>query len=323
LILALGVLTFLIFSPFIGYLLGSLILGFVLYPLQKRLRVKTSPRISAGILIVLTMLLIVLPLFFVGTAVIDDAVRLSEDIDDIGFIDVTSFEDFIEQHTGVDVDILETVDQAVRGFAGLLLGNISLIVTVAVEAALGITLMLFVLYYLLKDGEEFVQWLKATTPMPREIQDDLYRRVNKNTWAVIKGHVFVAILQGVVAGIGLAVAGVPNYFFWTFIMILLAFIPIIGTIIVWLPASAYLFLVGEPFWGTFLFLYGLLVVSFTDNIFRPIVVERGADLHPAVILIGVLGGVYIFGATGLFIGPIVIGVFKSTLTVFRNHYKEL
>jgi len=184
-------------------------------------------------------------------------------------------------------------------------------------------LLIFLLYYLLKDGEKFVKWLRDTTPLPSDIQNQLYARVNKTTWAVIKGHVLVAVVQGLIAGLGLAITGVPNYAFWTFIMVILGFIPIIGTVVVWLPAAAYLFAIDRSAAAIFLFLYGMVIVGLTDNILRPIAVDRGSNLHPAVIIIGVIGGVYIFGAAGLFIGPIILGIFKAVLLVFKNNYEDL
>lgn len=322
-IAVLGVISFLLVRPFLGYLLGSIILAFILHPLQKKTRSLVGETISAFLLVVFSVLMVVVPLLFIGAAVLEDARQLSDTINDTQVVDIGSIEEMIEGYTGREVDIQESIRATVDRFTGVALGNLSQLLGMVVEASLGFTLMLFVLYYLLKDGEGVVKWMKETTPMPRDIQESLYSRVNDTTWAVIKGHVLVAVIQGLVAGVGLAVAGIPNYFFWTFIMVLLGFIPIIGTIVVWLPASIYLMLIGRTGPGMFLMVYGFLVVSFTDNIFRPLAVERGADLHPAAILIGVLGGVYLFGAAGLFIGPIIIGVLKSVLLVFRNNYEDL
>lgn len=106
-------------------------------------------------------------------------------------------------------------------------------------------------------------------------------------------------------------------------MVLLSFLPIVGPFIVWGPAVAYLASIGSIFEALFLAAYGLTVVGLTDNIMGPLVVDKSSELHPAVIIIGVLGGVYLFGAPGLFIGPIILGVLRSTLVVFRNNYSEL
>ena len=319
----LSLVTFMMVEPLLGYFLGAIILGFVMHPMQKKLRTVVGPRISSFILVIFGILLVVLPILGIGAAVIEDATNLAEDLEESDAINTSEIEQRIHQYSGQNIDIESTLDSMVRTFTDTTLGGVSQIVSTLAEISIGITLLIFLLYYFLKDGEKFVRWFRETTPLPSEIQDRLYARVNKTTWAVIKGHVLVAVVQGLVAGIGLAVTGVPNFAFWTFIMVILGFIPIIGTVIVWLPASIYLFLIDRPAAAIFLFIYGAVIVSLTDNILRPIAVDRGSNLHPAVIIVGVIGGVYIFGAAGLFIGPILLGIFKSILLVFKNNYQDL
>lgn len=319
----LSLVAFMMVEPLLGYFLGALILGFVMHPMHKKLRSTLGDRISAFVLVIFGILVVVLPILGIGAAVIEDAGDLADDLRESENIDTAQLEQRIKEYTGQDFDIEASVETGLRKFTNTTVGGVSQIVTKLAEATIGITLLLFLLYYLLKDGEKFVKWIKDVTPLPMDIQDRLYSRVNRTTWAVIKGHVLVAVVQGLVAGLGLAVTGVPNYAFWTFIMVILGFIPIIGTIVVWLPAVAYLFVIGSTAAGMFLLIYGLVVVSLTDNILRPIAVDRGSNLHPAVIIIGVIGGVYIFGAVGLFIGPIILGIYKAIFLVFKNNYEDL
>lgn len=319
----LSLVTFMMVKPLLGYFLGAIILGFMMYPMQKRLRNVLGDRISAFVLVIFGILVVVLPILGIGAAVIEDAGDLAQDLEESRAINTTQIELRIKEYTGQDLDIEASLDSMIRTFIQTTLGGVSQIVTTLTEIAIGITLLIFLLYYFLKDGGKFVKWLREITPLPSDIQDQLYARVNKTTWAVIKGHVLVAVVQGLVAGLGLAITGVPNYAFWTFIMVVLGFIPIIGTVVVWLPASVYLFVIDRAPAAIFLFLYGLIVVGLTDNILRPLAVDRGSNLHPAVIIIGVIGGVYIFGAAGLFIGPILLGIFKAILLVFKNNYEDL
>ncbi len=323
LIALLSFVTFMMVQPLLGYFLGAIILGFMMHPMQKKLRKVVSDRVSAFLLVIFGILVVVLPILGIGAAVIEDATNLAEDLEESETINTTQIEETVRGYTGQDFDIEASLDSVVQTFTQTTLGGVSQIVTTLAEIAIGVTLLVFLLYYILKDGERFVKWVRDTTPLPSDIQKQLYARVNKTTWAVIKGHVLVAVVQGLVAGLGLAITGVPNYAFWTFIMVILGFIPIIGTVVVWLPAAAYLFAINQSAAAIFLFLYGTVVVGLTDNILRPIAVDRGSNLHPAVIIIGVIGGVYIFGAAGLFIGPIMLGIFKAILLVFKNNYEDL
>ena len=319
----LGFIAFLMVKPLLGYFLGALILGFVMHPLQRRLRKVFGDRISAFMVVIIGILLVVVPVVVVSAAVLEDATNLTQDVNQTDLINTTEIEQQIRDYTGQEVDIEQNISAALGRFTNVTLGGVSQLVSVLAEITIGLTLLIFLLYYLLKDGEKLVKWLKEATPLPDEIQESLYERVETTTWAVIKGHVLVAVVQGLVAGLGLALTGVPNYAFWTFIMVILGFIPILGTILVWLPAAVYLFMMGRVPAAIFLAIYGFTVVSLTDNILRPLAVDRGSNLHPAVIIIGVIGGVYLFGAAGLFIGPIALGIFKAVLLVFKNHYEDL
>lgn len=323
LILVLGFITFLMIEPFTGFVLIAVILSFVSYPLYKRLEPYIGPHLSSGLVLTLTILLAVVPFIFVSLVVIEDATQLSQDLNESELVNVTRAEDFIKEHTGQDIALSDLSNNFFSNFSDITFGGVSELFSAVTHFSIGIFFMIFLIFYFLKDGATLVSWIKGVTPMPDDLQDMLYHRVEKTTWAVVKGHVLVAIIQGIIAGAGLVVTGVPNWGFWTFMMIILAFIPIIGTVLVWGPASIYLFLTGQPSAAILLSIYGFLIVNLVDNFLRPLIVDRGADLHPAVILVGVIGGIYVFGIAGLFVGPIVIGVFKSALIVFKNHYDEL
>ncbi|MFB6115700.1 MAG: AI-2E family transporter [Candidatus Nanohalobium sp.] len=311
-------------QPFLGYLLGTLMVAFVLYPVHQKLSPKIGERASAFLLIILTLVVAIIPFALAVNAVIDDARDLTGNLNQSELvIDTGIIEDKIKELTGRSIDIEAQLESALNTFISTTIGNVSTVLDIVTNLAIGLSLSFFILYYLLKDGKALKDWVMDTTPMPMEIQKKLYKKTNKTTWAVVKGHVAVAIIQGSVAGLGLYATGIGNSAFWTFVMILLAFIPIVGAFLVWGPAGAYLFLTGKPAAGTFLLIWGTVVVGLTDNFLRPLLVDRSSELHPGIILIGVIGGVYVFGAAGIFMGPIAFGVLKSVLEVFKNNYDEL
>ncbi|MFB6144567.1 MAG: AI-2E family transporter [Candidatus Nanohaloarchaea archaeon] len=133
-------------------------------------------------------------------------------------------------------------------------------------------------------------------------QEMLHRSTSESVWAVVKGHVLMAFAQGILAGIGLYVFGIENVLFWTFMMILLGFIPMVGAAIVWLPAALYLFFTGEPVAGGLLIAYGAIIVGGADNFLRPMLVDDDADIHSFFIILGLIGGLSLFGPVGIFIG---------------------
>jgi len=319
----LGILAYLMVRPFLGYFLAAVLLAFMLHPLYRAIRPRFGSTISAFLLVIFAIALVLIPFIYTTFAVLDDAQGLADDVNRSDIINTTQIEENIEEYTGRSVNIEAAIESSVDRFTGRAVGSFSQVLGIITNLAIGVTLMLFLLYYMIKDGESFISWLKDIIPLPTDIQRDLQSEIKTTSWAVLQGHVLVAILQGLVAGIGLVVTGVPNAFFWTFVMVILGFIPIIGTLIVWLPASIYLFLIDKVPEAIFLAVYGFTIVSLTDNIIRPLAVDRSSGLHPAVIIIGVIGGVYIFGAIGLFIGPILLGILKSILLVYKDQYQDL
>ncbi|MFB6208896.1 MAG: AI-2E family transporter [Candidatus Nanohaloarchaea archaeon] len=326
LLVMLGVLAWISYhmvEPFLAYLVGAALIAFVLRPLHARTSRYIPERISAFLLVFLSVFLAIVPFLVAASAIIEDARDLGGDIENTTAVNMTEIEQRFEELTGRDVELRESIDRGVENFLDGALGGFSRVLSFVTGLTIGLTLMLFFMYYLVMDGGKLVEWIKEALPMEPEIEEKLFNDIERTTWAVMKGHVFVAIVQGLIAGLGLFLTGVPNYIFWTFVMVLLGFIPIIGSFVVWGPASVYLFLTGEAFSALFLALYGVVVVSLTDNVLRPFAVDRKADIHPAAILIGVIGGVYLFGAVGLFIGPIILGIFKSILVTTKNTYKDL
>jgi predicted PurR-regulated permease PerM len=318
-----GLIVFMMAEPFLGYIIGAGLLAFLLYPLHRRISKLLPDRISGFLVVIIGVTVLIVPFMFAAVAVFEDARTIVDDVNRTDFVDTGELEERVFELTGRDIDIRENADRVFRRATSATLGGVSGFVRFFTHFTIGITIMVFLMYYLIVDGKQLVEWIRAIIPLSDEIQDSLFGEMKMTSWAVIKGHVMVAIIQGLVAGLGLFLTGVPNHFFWTFVMILLGFIPIFGTFVIWGPAAIYLFLIGDVSGALFLTIYGLVVVSLTDNIIRPFAVDRGSNLHPAVILIGVIGGVYVFGAVGLFIGPIIIGIFKSILLVFKNNYEDL
>jgi len=328
-----AILALFVISPFIEYVIASAILAYVLYPfhvrLSRRLRRALSDRfreslanrlgnmLSALLLILSSIVAVILPLAYISWVFVRDLTEIARG--NTG-IDVSAVEAEIEMLTGQDLDIGEVLTMAGQLLVETLFGGVSGVVTTALRASVGLSLALFLVYYTLLDGPAFVGWIRDTSPLPSEVTADLVDRVDAMTRGVVIGHIVVALLQALVAGVGLWAVGIPNVVFWTFVMAVLALLPLIGAFFVWGPAAAYLVVIDQTTAGVLLALYGVFVIAMVDNYARPLVIDQQAHLNPAVILLGVFGGIYSVGFTGLFVGPIVIGVLAATLETFREDY---
>ncbi|MWV41391.1 AI-2E family transporter [Natrialba sp. INN-245] len=308
--------------PFLQYVLGAVLIAFVLYPLQERLERVSSPGIAAFVLVVLAIVGFIVPFVLVALVVADDAADMVTSVDPQD-LQIADLEEWIASETGIEVDVTETVADSGEQIGSILVDQTTAWISTITHTLIGFGLTLFLLYYLLKEGDRLMAWIRDRTPLPSDVQEDFYGELDEVMWAVLAGHVLIAIVEGAIAGLGLFATGIPNAAFWTFVMIVLSLVPLIGAFLVWGPAVLYLFATGEPLLAIALAVYSAIVVGVADDYLRPIVVDRYADLSPAIIILGVLGGIYAFGIMGLFFGPVVIGALIATVDVVDEHYWRL
>lgn len=302
--------------PFLQYFLLALLLAYLLWPIQQRLEERVSPRIAAGMTVLLATLTVVLPLVYLVQVAAREAVGLIDAIQE-GEITLEQVERQIEEATGQDIDLVDELQDAVADVG--VEGAVTLVDT-AFHVMIGILLTVFLLYYFLKDGDKFMAWLAETVPVEEHVHDRMVEEFDQIMKAVLIGHVLVAIIQGTLAGFGLWVTGVPNAMLWTVVMIILSLLPIVGSFLVWGPAAIYLFLGEQLLFAGFLTVWGLIVVGVSDDYLRPIIVDRYAEVNPSVIIIGVLGGIYVFGVMGIFFGPVIIGLLRGALDVYSEEF---
>jgi len=320
-----GLLGVLLVRPFLQYVLAAVLLGYVLWPAHERLAPRVGERVSALALLTATTLVVLVPVGLVLAVAAEQAVDLAMAVDR-GDVGVEAVERFVERYTGFAVDLggidLAALLQRSGGEGPAIVGGVFDVFGGLSTALIGITVIAFVLYYLLVDGQAFLRWIRTITPLPDDVQSELFEEMDQVMWAVLVGNVLVGLVQGILTGIGLFVAGVPSVVFWTVVTTVLSLLPLIGASVVWLPASVYLFVVGQSAAAAFPFVYGSVVVSLSDNYLRPMISAHEAELNPAILVVGIFGGVYALGFMGLFFGPIVLGILRAVLDVFAREYAD-
>lgn len=311
----------LLVSPFQDFVFLAILLFYPLKPLYERATDYVSPHIASALLVVAATVVVVLPVLLVLRTTVRSVMSLLDRVRR-GEITFTELDARVTELTGVDVDLAETLRRIARDIEfGAVDGVLGVFGTVT-HIVIGLGLTMFLLYYLLRDADRLAGWLRATVPLPERVESKLYAEFEDIMRAVLVSHVLVAVIQGVVAGLGLIAVGIPNAVFWTIVMVFLAVLPIIGSFLVWGPAAAYLLVTNQPAAGVFLLVYGTIIVGLTDDYLRPIVVDRYTEtrLNPAVIILGVLGGVYVFGFMGVFVGPVVLSSLRAVLDVYRQEF---
>ncbi|AGB40012.1 AI-2E family transporter [Natronococcus occultus] len=333
LVALLGGISTLLLLPLLQYIIAAALLAFVLFPVHDRLAARTvtirgrsltiSPRISAGLVTFFGVVAAVLPLLIVSIIVLRTVLSFLEEVDDIA---ITETIQETARELGLDDAIVAEGEQFLnteveglleRGAEFVLQELIGLIDT-SFRVGLGLLVLVFLLYYFLIDGRRLVGWIGTVAPIEDETRTELVAEIEGVTWAVLISHVLVALAEGILGGIGLYLVGVSNVAFWSVVMVVVSFLPAIGIWLVWMPIVGYLLLIGDPVGALLLLAYGVTVLSIVDNYLRAFLVDIGSGVHPGTVLVGVIGGLYLFGFLGLILGPVLLAMLKAVLEVFSE-----
>ncbi|WP_417497603.1 AI-2E family transporter [Maricaulis sp.] len=187
-------------------------------------------------------------------------------------------------------------------------------------ATLNFFILIYALFFFLLTGRETGRQAVSLIPMVRKDRELLAQRAISTIRATVKGSFLIAVIQGSLTGIALFAAGVPGAIFWAAVTTLLSIIPMVGPPLIWGPASIWLIASGNPVAGIALALWGAVVVSTSDNILRPMLVGKDAKMSDLMVLISTLGGLGLFGAVGIILGPVIAALFTSVWFIFREAF---
>lgn len=176
-------------------------------------------------------------------------------------------------------------------------------------------------FFLLRDGHVIISFLQEIIPLPPSESEIFMSRAKQILRAVVYGVILTALVQGAVGGIGWWIAGLPSPMLFGALMVFFAMIPFLGTALVWIPGSAYLFAISDITAGIILLAWGTLVISMVGRFLRPIFISGGGNTHFFVVFIGVVGGLAAWGILGLFMGPLVVSLFVFLLENYRVMWK--
>ncbi len=182
--------------------------------------------------------------------------------------------------------------------------------------------MLYLLFFLLRDGKAIGGRIMRILPLGDANERFLFQRFAVTTRAIVKGSIIVAIVQGSLGAVIFWLAGIGNPITWGAIMSFAALIPAVGPGLVWVPAAILLFISGDIFHGVIVLLGGAVVIGTIDNILRPMLVGRDTNIPDAIVLLSVLGGIGVFGLSGLLLGPVIAAMFLAVWQLFEEQYRD-
>ncbi len=313
LLLILGAISIRVVGVFLDYVLVGLLFAYLSHPgyqwLEQRLR---RPWLSSIIMVIVVSITVLGPASYVLIGLV------TELRDIIVRLDPDALTAFVQQYSDTALPgLLTTVIPSLDSFASQLATEL---IRFLAEGLIGAFVLLYVLYYTYIDGERFLHFTKELLPMQEAHRDLLFHEIAVVTRAVMFGQVLTAAIQAVLAGVGYLIFGVPNVIFWAFITFILALLPVIGPPLIWIPWGAYLIVSGNTFQGIGLLVYSAVMVSGLDNLIRPKLIGSRAHVHPVVVLLGILGGLTVFGFSGFILGPLTLSVFVTILDVYRKEF---
>ncbi len=322
LIVLLGFVSFLILKPFLTYVMFSIILAVVAYPLYEKIKSKLRfAPLSAIIIIILIIVIIIVPSFYLTVTIFAQTRDIITNIGAAEFRNLQGIESSLENFLGEDLDFATTLRVWILDFSSTIrsyvIGNIVAFTRTIVNFLAGIVLMFFIMFYLFIDGKRIVEQVKRQLPIEEKYKEHLFNRAYQTIQGLFLGLFLTAALQGVLAGIGYLVFGMSNVILLGFLTGVLSLIPFLGAPVVYIPASLFLLSQGNLFGGLGLLLYGFLLISNIDNSVRPWVVRFRAKIHPLYVILGVVGGVSFLGLSGIVIGPLILSLFQEVLDVYQ------
>lgn len=314
LILILGLALLWAMLPYVGGLMAGPVLATIWRPLHDRLtrRVRSGP--AAGIILLLTFVLIVLPGIWLVTLLLGQAQNA---VEALGRSPLLARLDEVRMG---NIRIGPSISQAGQSALAWIGGNALSIIGTATRRVLSLLFAFVGLYYLLVHPGAAWRIVAPLVPFSHERTEMLRSRFEAVTWSTVVGTGLNAVVQGILVSFAFAVAGVPNAAFWGTVTAVLSVLPLVGSGLVWGPAAASLFLSGHTAAAIALALWGFLVVANVDNVLRPLVYRRYASMHPMVTLVGAVIGVEYFGIVGLVLGPLAIQYFFELIAMYREEY---
>lgn len=326
----------LIIWPFFGAVCWAVFIAIVFYPLHRRFLEGSHGRrnMAAAASLTVILLIVILPMAMISASVTQEASVLVERMRS-GEIQIgTFFQRIFEALPGwargmldrlgvSDLPLLQQKLLSTLGSSGQALTTRVLgLGVVTLDFVVGFFVMLYVLFFLFRDGDRLSRGISRKIPLRPEHTQRLLAQFATVVRATVKGNVVVALVQGTLGGMAFFVLGVPGAVLWGAVMALLSLLPAVGAVLVWAPVAIYFFFAGDLVRAVGLTLWGAVVIGLVDNFLRPVLVGKDTRMPDYLILVATLGGLVVFGLNGFVIGPVIAAVFLVSWDMLAKAREE-
>jgi predicted PurR-regulated permease PerM len=326
------VVTLIFLSHLITAIIAGAILAYLTYPIYKFISKKIgSKQLAAGIIVFILVILTTIPPYFIAQSLTKEGYSLfitakqKLATGELQIQDCAANPQPFCEVMNKFITLIKNpqfkyyVEDAISKIASYVVNKTTDLIANIPGLIIDFVVMFFMIYYFLIDGTTFIDKIRRSIPLKSHHIDHIINQFDNFTYATIYGNFITAIVQGTIGGLIFWILGISTPLLAGLAMAFFAFLPFIGTPIVWIPAVISLFIMGETGKAVILLLLGIFVISTIDNIIKPEIIGKRTNLHPAAVLIGIIGGMFTMGIIGILVGPLVISLLVSFVEVY---YKE-
>lgn len=323
LLLATLLFTFLIFQPFWIVIVLSISFAILLHPMYEWFAKKGLPKwLSSLLTVIFFTILFCGPLFGIGVLVFNQSQDLYFTLiaDGGAGVYINSLENTINSilPSGFIFDAKEKISELILSLSN----NLGQIFSATLNTFFDFTLMLLAIFYFLKDGTHWKNSLIKLSPLSDKDDHKIIKRLSTAVNGVIKGYMFIALIQGILMGLGLMIFGVPNPALWGVVAAIGSLIPMVGTAFVSVPSIIFLFATGQIPSAIGLLIWSIVIVGTVDNILNPYLIGGKVNIPLILILFSVLGGISLLGPIGILVGPLTISLLYTLISIYKNEFSE-
>jgi predicted PurR-regulated permease PerM len=329
-LIAVTLLFFFMLKNFFFALFWATVIAILFSPLYRWLNGRiNAPNLSASLVLVVIVLLIILPAALVGTLLVSESVMLYDSVDSgpLG-VKLKIFLMGLKNHPFLDrlhldeAVLTQKIADIARGITNFIVATLSNLTQNTFVFIVKFGVMLYALYYLIRDGQRFVRAAGRLLPIGDARGRRLFERFAATARATLKVTVIIGGLQGILGGILFFITGIEGALIWGLLMIFFSVIPGIGCSIIWAPAGVILIATGHLWEGITILAAGAFVISMVDNLLRPILLGRDVQMHSLLIFLSTLGGIVVFGVSGFILGPILAALLLAVWEMHGESHAE-
>jgi predicted PurR-regulated permease PerM len=316
--------------PLAGAILWGIVIAILFSPVYRRLSHSMGQRrtLAALVTLLLVVAIVILPLTLVAGLLVGEASGAYQKIRSGEWNVGRYFQEVVDALPAWATNVLDRFEltslSAIRERISLtLMQGSQVIATHALsigqstfDFVVSLFVMLYLLFFLIRDGDELAWRIKNAVPLRGEHQRELIEKFTAVIRATVKGNIVVAVVQGALGGFIFWLLGIHAALLWSVVMAVLSLLPAVGAALVWLPVAVYLLATGAVWKGVVLIAFGVLVIGLVDNVLRPILVGKDTKMPDWVVLISTLGGLTIFGVNGFVLGPVIAAMFMAAWDIF-------